>query len=208
MKDKSKANILIGCEESQTLCKKFREAGFSLAYSCDILPTLGDPEYHYQCCIKQALVMKKWDLVILHPDCTALSLSGNRHYAKGKPFYNQRLRSIYWTLDLWDLAIKNSHRVALENPLSVIFTQLKLMGVPVFYTQPYEHGHGECKKTGFALHNLPALRPSNKVKGREKRVFFMSPSKTRKRDRSKTYEGIAQAIVDQWGGLAFGDRAP
>ena len=107
----------------------------------------------------------------------------------------ERLAQIRWTVSLWELAKRHGDRVALENPVSVIFQHLD---APVCYVQPYEHGHGETKKTGFALHNLPPLRPSNPVEGREQRVWKMPPSPTRKRDRSKTFEGIAKAIVQQW----------
>ena len=138
---------------------------------------------------------RQWDLIILHPDCTAMAVSGNRWYGQEMPMHHKRLESIAWTLKLWELAKQHGSRVALENPVSVIFKFLP----NVFYLQPYEHGHGETKKTGFALHNLEALKPSNKVPGREQRVWKMPPSPTRKRDRSETYQGIAKAIVSQWG---------
>lgn len=112
-------------------------------------------------------------------------------------YNNQRKSAIEWTLNLWELAKKHSPRVALENPLSVIFKHLP----NVFYIQPHDHGHGETKKTGFALHNLPALKPSSPVSGREHRVWKMGPSVNRKRDRSQTFTGIAKAIVSQWGKL-------
>jgi hypothetical protein len=136
----------------------------------------------------------KWALIILHPDCTAMAVSGNRWFGNNMPHNEERLKQLKWTIDLWELAKQQSNMVALENPVSVIFKYLKAN-----YIQPWEHGHGETKKTGFALHNLPPLVPTNIVDGREQRIFKMPPSKTRKRDRSKTYDGIAQAIVSQWG---------
>ena len=187
-------HILIGCEESQTICKSFREAGYK-AYSCDIEPTRGNPEWHYQADIMEVIPTRQWSLIILHPDCTAMAVSGNRWYAKDMPFHNKRIQAIKWTLELWELAKKCSDRVALENPVSVVFSELP----NVHYVQPWQFGHGETKKTGFALHNLPPLQPENIVPGREQRIFKMSPSTTRKRDRSKSYEGIARAIVNQWG---------
>ena len=186
--------ILIGCEESQTICKAFREKGYD-AYSCDLKPTRGNPEYHYKEDIFTCLKRNKWDLIILHPDCTALSLSGNRWYGKNMPHYDKRLDAIQWTLDLWKLAKEQSNFVALENPTSVIFKYLSR----VQYIQPWMFGHGEMKKTGFALHNLPRLKPTNIVSGREERIWKMAPGPNRKRDRSVTYQGIADAIVDQWG---------
>lgn len=185
--------ILIGCEESQTICKAFRDAGYE-AYSCDIVPTRGNPDWHYQADVMDVIPIRQWSLIILHPDCTAMAVSGNRWYGKNMPRHEERLKAIDWTLGLWELAKQYADKVALENPVSVIFSCLD-----AHYIQPYEHGHGETKKTGFALHNLEPLTPSNQVSGREQRVWKMPPSPTRKRDRSKTYDGIAQAIVVQWG---------
>ena len=186
--------ILIGCEESQVLCQTFRKAGYD-AYSCDLKPTRGDKQYHYQEDIMKCLDRDSWDLIILHPDCTAMALSGNRWYGKGMKYHNKRIESIEWTLSLWNKAKKKSNHVALENPMSVIFKYLQ----KVQYIQPWQFGHGEQKKTGFARYNLPLLKPTNIVPGREQRIWKMAPGKNRKRDRSITYQGIADAIVDQWG---------
>ena len=186
--------ILIGCEESQTICKAFRAAGFQ-AYSCDLLPTRGYPEWHYQANIMDVIPTRQWGLIILHPVCTAMAVSGNRWYGRGMPLHHKREQAIALTVKLWELAKKHGNRVALENPVSVIFKHLP----NVFYLQPHDHGHGETKKTGFALHNLEPLKPTNKVTGREQRIWKMPPSGTRKRDRSATYPGVAAAIVDQWG---------
>ncbi len=197
-------NILIGCECSGAIRSRFRDAGFN-AFSCDLKPSEDNSPYHFQEDVREAVVAMQWDLILLHPDCTSMAVSGNRFYARGTPGYAKRLGSIDWTLGLWQLAKDNSHRVALENPVSVIFSRLKSVGVEVFYLQPWQHGHGECKATGFALHNLPAITPTNIVEGREQRVWKMGPSDTRKADRSRTYPGIAQAIVDQWGAVLLGD---
>jgi hypothetical protein len=137
----------------------------------------------------------RWGLIILHPDCTAMAVSGNRWYAEGMPMNDKRKAAVAWTLQLWELAKEHSDKVALENPVSVIFKYLP----NVFYLQPHEHGHGETKKTGFALHGLAPLKPTNNVAGREQRVWKMPPSETRKRDRSRTFDGVAAAIVNQWG---------
>lgn len=109
--------------------------------------------------------------------------------------HQKRLDAIEWTLRLWDEAKNHCDRVALENPVSVIFKHLP----NVHYIQPWQFGHGETKKTGFALHGLEPLKPTNVVEGREQRIWKMPPSKTRKRDRSKTFSGVAAAMVDQWG---------
>lgn len=186
--------ILIGCEESQTITKAFREAGHE-AYSCDLLPTRGNPSWHFQQDIMEVIPHHKWDLIILHPDCTAMAVSGNRWYGNEMPLNDKRLAQVDWTKRLWNLAIKHCKRVALENPVSVIFKHLP----NVFYLQPWEHGHGETKKTGFALHGLEPLTPTNIVEGREQRIWKMPPGENRKRDRSKTFDGVASAIVNQWG---------
>lgn len=191
-----KLPILIGCEESQTICAAFRAAGFD-AYSCDLQPTRGNPAWHFQADIMSVIPIRKWGLIILHPDCTAMAVSGNRWYGRGMPMHDKRKEAIDWTVQLWKMAKRNSDRVALENPVSVIF---KHLNAPRRYVQPWQYGHGETKKTGFALHNLPPLVPTNIVEGREQRIWKMPPSATRKRDRSETYQGIADAIVNQWGG--------
>lgn len=192
--------ILIGCEESQVVCAAFRAAGYE-AYSCDLEPTRGNPEWHYQRDITQVIPTAHWDLIILHPDCTAMAVSGNRWYGKGMPRNAERLAAIAWTIELWELATKHSQRVALENPVSVIFKHLPVTPENIFYLQPHQHGHGETKKTGFALHNLEPLTPTNVVEGREQRVWKMPPGPNRKRDRSKTFQGVADAIVSQWGSV-------
>lgn len=187
--------ILIGCEESQTICRAFRDAGYE-AYSCDLQQTRGNQEWHFQQDIMEVIPTRRWGLIILHPDCTAMAVSGNRWYGNGMPLHHKREQAIAWTVRLWELAKKHAEMVALENPVSVIFQHLN---APVFYLQPHDHGHGETKKTGFALHNLEPLKPTNKVPGREQRIWKMAPSPTRKRDRSQTFPGVADAIVSQWG---------
>ena len=190
-----KLKVLVGCEESQIMTREFRDRGHE-AWSCDLLPTRGNPDWHYRGDVKDVIGYREWDLIILHPDCTRLAVSGNRWYGKGMPRHDERLWAIEWTLDLWERAIAKADRVALENPVSVIFSHIE---APVHYVQPYQFGHGETKKTGFALHNLDPLVPTNEVDGREQRIWKMGPSPTRKRDRSETYPGIAQACAEQWG---------
>ncbi len=109
----------------------------------------------------------------------------------------RRLKAIIWTIDLWLKATENCEKVVLENPKSVIFPLLS----KVQYIQPWMFGHGETKKTGLALHNVPELIPTDIVEGREQKIWKMSPSPTRKRDRSVTYQGVADAMVQQWGAL-------
>jgi hypothetical protein len=195
--------ILIGCEESQTITKTFREAGLE-AYSCDLLPTRGNPEWHLEQDVVDVIPLIQWDLIILHPECTAMALSGNRWYSKGMPHHYKRLEAVAWTLRVWEMAKLHSQRAALENPVGVLFQNIPER---VQYIQPWEFGEDASKKTGFALHNLPSLLPTD-VLTRERYANQtasgqnkLGPSLTRKRDRSKTYQGIASAIVNQWGGL-------
>jgi len=195
---------LIGCEESGVLANAFRASGFE-AYSCDLKPTRGNPDHHFQMDIKACITeVGSWDLIILHPDCTAMAVSGNRWYGKNMPMHAKRIAQVDWTVDLWHLATSKCRHVALENPVSVIFPNLD---APVCYVQPYEHGHGETKKTGFALHGLPPITPTNNVPGREQRIWKMAPGPNRKRDRSETFTGIANAIVDQWGAFILREKA-
>lgn len=200
--------VLIGCEESQVVCKAFRDDGHG-AYSCDILPTRGNPEWHYQCDIMAHLITvpdRFYDLIILHPDCTAMAVCGNSTYAEGAPLHHMRLEAIDWTIKLWNLAKQSGKRVALENPASVIFPHLRKIGAVIQYIHPWQFGHPEQKKTGLALYNLPELVAENNVytemmklpKKERERVHYMSPGINRKRDRSETYFGIAQAFKNQW----------
>jgi hypothetical protein len=189
--------VLIGCEESGVMTAAFRAAGHC-ASSCDLLPTRGNPDWHqrgdvFDCISVMARAAGgKLDLIILHPDCTKMAVSGNRWHAGTLG----RMRSIVWTVDLWEHAKEHAHSVALENPVSVIFQYLD---APVCYTQPWQHGHGETKKTGWALYNLPPLQPSNIVEGREERIWRMPPGPNRARDRSTTLPGVAAACAAQWG---------
>jgi hypothetical protein len=201
-------NILIGFEESGTVCAALRKAGHN-AVSCDLVPTRGNPAWHIQGDIIDVLNSypdNSLDLIILHPVCTAMALSGNKHYGKGMPKHAERIEAIEFTVGVWELAKRKGKAVALENPKSVIFPILKKLGAIVQYVQPYQFGHMEQKSTGFALHNLSKLQETNNVyeammrlpKSERERVFYMSPGKNRQRDRSATYQGIADAIADQW----------
>jgi len=198
--------VLVGCEESQVVCKAFRDRGH-IALSCDLQPARYKPTWHIQGDIIETLELNvDWDLIILHPDCTALALSGNRWYGKGMPMHHKRLESIGWTTGLWELAKSKAPRVALENPASVIFQHLH---AHVQYIQPYQFGHMEQKKTGLALYNLPELVETDNVyeemiklpKNVRERLHYMPPGPNRKRDRSVTFQGIADAMADQWSNL-------
>jgi hypothetical protein len=183
---------LIGFERSG----KTREAinalpGWS-AYSCDLETADDNSEKHYQTDIRKALNSDKWDLIILHPPCTALAVSGNRWYGEGMPKHEERLYAIGWTMALWFHARHICDHVAMENPVGVLPMKATQ------YVQPWQFGHGETKKTGFWLHNLPPLQPTNIVEGREQRIWRMAPGEDRAKMRSETYQGIADAMARQW----------
>ena len=191
-----KLKVLIGCEESQAICKEFRKLGHE-AYSNDIDACSGEnPEWHLQMDVMKAIDLMAWDLIILHPPCTYMAVSGNRWYGKGQAGYHKRLQSVLWTRQLWNKATSKCKHVALENPVGVLCS-LGGLHTPQ-YVQPWQYGHGETKKTGLWLHNLPALIPTNIVEGREQLIWKMPPSEERGRLRSKTYKGLAEAIADQW----------
>ncbi|MGJ3630181.1 hypothetical protein AB5I41_31295 [Sphingomonas sp. MMS24-JH45] len=135
------------------------------AWSCDILPTEGDPRWHFQddC---QRVLHGFWDLIIMHVPCTAMGVCGNRTYGVGKLRHAERIAAIDWTLETVDLALRAGKHVALENPASVIFPYLRDVydcGVDVQYVQPWQHGHPEQKKTGLALFDLPRLTDTDNV---------------------------------------------
>jgi hypothetical protein len=187
-------NVLIGCEESQTVTKSFRKQGHS-AYSCDIIATRGNPDWHIKDDIFNAITLLNWDLIILHPPCRYMALSGNRWWANTKERHDAEI----WTTSLWDYAITHCNKVAMENPMSTLWKSLrKEHDFKLQWIQPWMFGDPESKTTGFALHNLPFLVPTNIVKPTFQSVWRMAPSKTRSRDRSVTFPGIADALSKQW----------
>lgn len=203
------SGTLICCEYSATVRDEFRKRGHD-AWSNDLLPTEGDPRWHIQGDCRDAIRSRFWDRIILHIPCTAMGVCGNRTYGRGKPKNCERCKAIVWSCETVELALRHGFSVAVENPASVIFPILRNeYGADVQYVQPWQHGHMEQKKTGFALWNLPRLVPTNNVhdemmqlprKERE-RIFFMSPGPDRGKERARFYSGIASAMADQWGAL-------
>lgn len=189
--------VLIACEESQAVTIAFRNKGHD-AYSCDILPCSGGhTEWHLQMDAFKAILLKKWDLIIMHPPCTAIAVSGNRWYGYKMEKHTERIKAVAWTLQLWNAAKYVCDKVCLENPVGVL-NKYTLMPKPN-YIHPWQFGHGETKKTGLWLYGLPELEHTNIVEGREGKVWKMSPSPERSKLRSKTYPGIAAAMAAQWG---------
>ena len=194
--------VLIGCEYSGVVRDAFIAAGHD-AISCDILPTDAEGP-HYQGDVFDML-NESWDLIIMHPPCTALAVSGNRHYGEGKDKYSDRVDSAAWTQRLWDACCLVSSRVAFENPVGVL---ARLTSIPkASYIQPHQFGHMEQKKTGLHLHGLKPLVTSGDVYdemmklpiNERQRIHYMPPSADRWKLRSTTYTGIARAMADQWG---------
>lgn len=187
-------NVLIACEFSGVVRDAFRARGHN-AWSCDLLGPDDVParfvnrsDYHWQGDVLQ-FIHFRWDLMIAHPPCTHLAVSGARWWKDKVKEQNLALTFVRILLDA------DIPRIALENPVGKISTAIRQ---PDQYIQPWQFGHGETKKTGLWLKNLPLLKPTNIVDGREGRVWKLSPSKDRWLLRSITYQGIANAMADQW----------
>jgi hypothetical protein len=188
---------LIACEYSATVRDAFRARGHD-ARSCDLLPTEGDPQWHIQGDVREAIASRDWDFILLHLPCTAMAVCGNSTYGRGMPKHHERIAAVRWSADVVMLALSISPKVALENPASVIF--------PVQYIQPYEFGHMEQKKTGLALWGLPRLIGTENVyaammelpRHERERVHYMSPGPDRAKERARFYTGFAEAMAEQW----------
>jgi hypothetical protein len=190
-----KPRILIACECSGRVKTAFRERGYD-AYSCDLKPSeIPDDKYHFQHDIKTLsyLYSRLWeglDLLIAHPDCTYLAVSGARWW-DGR--LKEQVNAIEFVLWLANLPVKH---IAIENPIGKLSTVWRK---PDQIIQPWMFGHGETKATCLWLKGLPLLKPTNIVEGREGKVWKMPPSEHRKTDRARTYQGIANAMANQWG---------
>lgn len=181
--------VLIACEYSGVVREAFRNRGHD-ALSCDLLPTeIEGP--HYKGDVLD-IIDDGWDLMIAHPPCTHLAVSGARHFAakKASGVQDEALAFVHKLLDA------DIPRIALENPISIISTRIRK---PDQIIQPWQFGHGETKATCLWLKNLPKLIPTNIVEGREQRVHLMPPSPNRWKERSRTFQGIADAMAQQWG---------
>ena len=233
-------NVLIACEESQTVCKAFRKLGFN-AYSCDILPCSGGhPEWHLHCDVLGVIRDKRgtletgdefvldgeWDLMIAHPPCTYLSVSGARWYyhpedkdlpieqRRPHPNFPTRAQDRKEAIEFF-LALANADipRIAIENPVGIMS---KLFHKPNQIVQPYWFGDEATKTTCLWLKNLPQLTPT-KIVGKGERVVLSSgkslpkwysdsvntkiSTEMRRTLRSKTFQGFADAMAEQWSKL-------
>jgi site-specific DNA-cytosine methylase len=188
----------------------FRKRGHD-AWSCDLLDCEDNSQWHLQCDVFEALDMyhgdgsswPKWDLVIAHPPCTDLCNSGSRWWAKKcadgtqQKSVNFFLQLVSWLANGEPMSgLKPVKRWAIENPIGIMSTKYRK---PDQIIQPWQFGHGETKATCLWLNGLPKLTPTNIVDGREPKCHFMPPSKDRWKERSRTYQGIADAMAEQWG---------
>ena len=187
-------NVIVACEFSGVVREAFRKRGHN-AWSCDILPSDDNSPYHVQDDIFNVLGRGEvWDMMIAHPPCTHLSVSGARHFAAKRASGVQQA-ALEFARRLLEWPIEH---ICLENPVSIISTQIRM---PDQVINPWQFGHGEKKRTCLWLKNLPLLQPTDIVEGREPVVHWMAPGPLRSKKRSVTYQGIADAMAQQWGSI-------
>ena len=199
----SKLRVLVACEFSGVVRRAFRALGHD-AWSCDLLPAEDASEFHIQDSVfHRSLLTQGWDLMIAHPPCTHLSVSGARHFA-AKQADGRQQQALEFVQALMDAPIP---RIAVENPISIISSRIRK---PDQIIQPHMFGHPERKATCLWLKNLPLLVATNDVRAEmaslpksvTDRVHRMPPGPDRWKERSRTFDGIAAAMAAQWGGDA------
>ena len=183
--------VLVACEFSGVGRDAFNSMGAE-AMSCDLLPGEGSGP-HYQGSVWD-VIDYPWDLMICHPPCTHLAVSGARHFSEKRQDGRQQAAVSFFMR----LAKSKVPKIAIENPVCIMSTVWRQ---PDQIVQPWQFGHGETKATCFWLKNLPTLIPTKVVEGREQRVHKMPPSPDRWKKRAKTFSGIAKAMAEQWGKL-------
>lgn len=196
-------NILVACESSGTVRDAFIRKGHT-AFSCDLLPSDDNSIFHYQCDVKDVL-NKDWDLIIAHPPCTYACNSGVSHLHKDP----SRWGKLDLAADFFNLFLNHPcKKICIENPIPHKYFLERISNKK--YTQiiqPYQFGHPESKKTCLWLKGLEPLKDENNVKkifdklpkNKKNRLHYLSPGPNRWKERSKTFEGIAQAMANQWG---------
>jgi hypothetical protein len=192
--------VLVACEESGIVRSAFKARGHE-AFSCDLLPARAHSAFHFEGDVRELLIPGKWDLMIAHPPCDDIACSGARWFPE-KIADGRQQRALDFVQALMDAPIP---RICIENPVSVISTRIRK---PDQIIQPWQFWHldepgtGEVKTTCLWLKGLPKLVPTTPSEtGRHQACWLMGPSPTRKRDRSTTYRGIADAMAAQWGAL-------
>jgi site-specific DNA-cytosine methylase len=183
--------VLVACEFSGRVRDAFILQGHD-AISCDFLPTERPEGPHYRGDVRK-IINDGWDMMIAFPPCTHLAVSGARWFKEKRTEQEEALNFVRLLLDA------PISKIALENPVGIISTRIRK---PDQIIQPWMFGHPETKATCLWLKNLPKLKPTNIVEGREGRIWKMGPSPTRWMNRSRTYQGIADAMGVQWGNLS------
>jgi hypothetical protein len=183
--------VLVACEFSGVVRNAFRELGHD-AWSCDLLPSEDTSVFHIQGDVRTLEEWDLWDLMIAHPPCTHLAVSGARWFKEKR---KEQQTALDFVQSLMDAPIP---RICIENPISIISSRIRK---PDQIIQPWMFGHGEVKATCLWLKGLPKLVPTNIVEGREARVHRMPPGPDRWKERSRTLQGIAEAMASQWGQL-------
>jgi hypothetical protein len=202
--------VLVACETSGAVRNEFLLNGHD-AWSCDLLPSEDKSMTHIVGDVKDVIWQEgPWDLIIMHPPCTALCVSGNRWYGRFMPKENEREQAVEWTKDMWYKATAVAPYVCMENPVGVLN---RLWRKPTQIIQPYDFGHDASKKTCLWLEGLPTLEPTDYYPPRyvdgyprwgnqtDSGQNKLGPSEDRWKERSRTYKGIAKAMADQWGRL-------
>lgn len=186
--------VLVACEYSGRVREAFAKRGH-FAVSCDLLDT-EQPGMHWKGDVFD-VIDQGWDLMIAHPPCTRLCNSGVRWLAERDLWGEMRTAARFFR-DLLDAPIP---RIAIENPVMHKYAKEIIGAEHHFSIQPWQFGHGETKRTCFWTRNLPILQPTCIVDGRIPKVHLMSPGPNRWKERSRTYQGIADAMAEQWGSL-------
>ena len=198
--------ILIACEFTQIITNEFRERGHD-AYSCDIIPTEGNPDFHIQDNVLRHL-NENWDMMIAHPPCTFLCNSGVHWLSKDPDRWDKLQLAAEFFNRLAEAPIS---KICIENPIPHKYAKQKLKSKYRQIIQPYQYGHGEQKATCLWLKNLPMLHHTsntydwdnlqykNIITERKQRIANISPGPNRSKERSRTYTGIAKAMALQWG---------
>jgi len=179
--------VLVACEYSGTVRDAFIAKGHD-AMSCDLLPS-DKPGPHYQGDVFD-VINDDWDLMIAHPPCTHLAVSGARWF---KDKVTEQAEALDFVRKLMNADIG---RICIENPVSIISSRIRK---PDQTIQPWQFGHGETKRTCLWLKGLPKLVPTDIVDGRDQRIWKLPPSPDRWKIRSTTFQGIADAMANQWG---------
>lgn len=201
------ARILVACEESQAITIAFRKLGYD-AFSCDLQPCSGGyPEWHIQGDVLDIL-NDGWDMMIAHPDCTFLANSGvNRLYNKDGSKNQDRWNNLDVACDFFKKLLNAPiPLIAIENPIPHKHAVKRIGRKYEQIIQPYQFGHLESKATCLWLKGLPKLVDTDNVKSewlklpknKGQKLYYLSPSPDRKKLRSKTFTGIAEAIAEQW----------